>query len=69
VNERTQSPPVATAIVTPVALSTSVVHAPDETVAALTDVETNATVVETMSKDKQMSGEINRRNIMRTLCT
>jgi hypothetical protein len=69
VNDRTQSPPVATAIVTPVALSTSVVHAPDETVAALTDVETNATVVETMSEDKQMSGEINRRNIMRTLCT
>jgi hypothetical protein len=68
VNERTQSPPVATAIVTPVALSTSVVHAPDETLAALTDVETNATVVETMSEDKQMSGEINRRNIMRTLC-
>jgi hypothetical protein len=68
VNERTQSPPVATAIVTPVALSTSVVHAPDETVAALTEVETTATVVETMSEDKQMSGEINRRNIMRTLC-
>jgi hypothetical protein len=68
VNDRTQSPPVATAIVTPVALSTSVVHAPDETVAALTDVETNATVVETMSEDKQMRGEINRRNIMRTLC-
>jgi hypothetical protein len=68
VNERTQSPPVATAIATPVALSTSVVHAPDETVAALTDVETNATVVETMSEDKQMSVGIKRRNIMRTLC-
>jgi hypothetical protein len=64
VNERTQSPPVATVIVTPVALSTSAVHKSVETVAALTDVETTPTVVEAISEDKQTSGEINRRNIM-----
>jgi hypothetical protein len=38
VNERTQSPPGATVIVTPVALSTSAVHEPLVTVAACTGV-------------------------------
>jgi hypothetical protein len=69
VNERTQSPPVATAIVTPVALSTSVVHAPDETVAALTEDETNPTVIEAAKTNRQASGLTKRRDIIGTLNT
>jgi hypothetical protein len=52
VNERTQSPFEATVIVTPVASLTSAVHVPDETVAALTDVETNPTVIEASTTKK-----------------
>ena len=46
VNLSTHSPET-TVIVTPVALPTVAVHTPDVTVAALTDVEANPTVVET----------------------
>jgi hypothetical protein len=67
VNERTQSPPVATTIVTPVALSTSVVHAPLVTVAALTDVETNPTVIEAAKTNRQTNGLAKRRDIIGTL--
>ena len=46
VNFSTHSP-VTTVIVTPVELPTVAVHTPDETVAALAEVEANPTVVET----------------------
>jgi hypothetical protein len=46
VNLSTHSPET-TVIVTPVELPTVAVHTPDETVAALTEVEVNPTVVET----------------------
>ena len=46
VNLSTHSPET-TVIVTPVALPTVAVHTPDVTVAALTEVEANPTVVET----------------------
>jgi hypothetical protein len=67
VNVRTQSPPGATVIVTPVALSTSVVHVPDETVAALTDVEDNPTVIEATKTNRQTSGLAKRLDIIGTL--
>jgi hypothetical protein len=59
VNVRTQSPPGATVIVTPVALSTSVLHAPLVTVAALTDVETNPTVIEAAKTNRQTDKRMN----------
>jgi hypothetical protein len=61
VNIKTQSPPGATTIATPTALSTSEVHEPDETVAALAEVETTAIVAEDSNTKQQISGLITRR--------
>jgi len=61
VKARTQSPPGATVIVTPTALSTSEVHEPVETVAALAEVETTAAVTEDSNTKQQISELIARR--------
>jgi hypothetical protein len=60
VNESTHSPET-TVIVTPVALSTVAVHTPDVTVAALTEVEANPTVVEAATTKTQTAALINWR--------
>jgi hypothetical protein len=63
VNESTHSPET-TVIETPVALSTVDVHTPDVTVAALTEVETNPTVVEAATTKTRTAALINWRKRM-----
>jgi hypothetical protein len=54
VNARTQSPPGATVIVTPVALSTSAVHEPLVTVAAWTGEARNIDGIATIDITKRL---------------